>query len=169
MDANTVIAICATFIAVASLVVSVYEARATRAHNRHSVQPLLVLTTRFPVGGTAGLRLANSGLGPAKIIGTKLMLDGVRFGDFNRSSVDEFRDKLRDELSVRPHATTLGGQPFLDTDYEEFLLRVDSYDPSQHRKFRELIEHRLGIEIRYTSLYDERFTAVYGQMEEPRH
>lgn len=165
MDANTVIAICATVIAVASLLVSVYEARAARAHNRHSVQPLLVLTTRFPVGGTAGLRLANSGLGPAKIICTKLMLDGVRFGDFSRSSVDE----LRDELSIRPRATTLGGQPFLNTDYGEFLLSVDSYDPSQHRKFRELIELRLGIEIQYSSLYDERFTAVYGHMEEPRH
>jgi len=164
VEASTVIAICATVIAVASLVVSVYEARATRAHNRHSVQPLLVLTTRFPIGGTAGLRLANSGLGPAKVIGTELILDGVRFGDFSRSSIDQLRDKL----SVRPHATTLGGQPFLNTDYEEFLLSVDPYDPSQHREFRELIEHRLRIEIQYSSLYDERFTATYDHMEEPR-
>ncbi len=93
------------------------------------------------------------------------MLDDIRFGDFSRSSVDELRDKL----SVRPHATTLGGGPFLNIDYKEFLLSVDSYDPSQHRQFRELIEHRLGIEIEYSSLYDERFTAVYGHMEEPRH
>jgi Family of unknown function (DUF6247) len=112
-----------------------------------------------------GCALPILALGPAKIICTKLMLDGVRFGDFSRSSVDE----LRDELSIRPHATTLGGQPFLNTDYGEFLLSVDSYDPSQHRKFRELIELRLGIEIQYSSLYDERFTAVYGHMEEPRH
>lgn len=66
MNANTVIAICATVIAVASLVVSVSEARAARTHNRLSVQPLLELTTRFPVGGTAGLRLSNSGLGPSE-------------------------------------------------------------------------------------------------------
>ena len=91
------------------------------------------------------------------------MLDGVRFGDWSRSSVDELRGKL----SVRPHATTLGGQVVLDTDYEQFLLSVDSYDPSQHREFRELIEHRLGIEIKYNSLYGERFTAVY-HMAEPR-
>ena len=164
MNANTVIAICATVIAVASLVVSVSEARAARTHNRLSVQPLLELTTRFPVGGMARLRLSNSGLGPAKIAGTKLVLEGARFGDWSRSSVDELRGKL----SVRPHATTLGGHPFLDTDYEQFLLSVDSYDPSQHGEFRELIEHKLGIEIQYNSLYGDRFTTVYGHVEESR-
>lgn len=114
MDANTVVAICATVIAVISLGVSVSEARATRKHNRLSVQPLLGLTTTFPVGGTAGLRLTNSGLGPARITNTKLMVDGKSRGDFSRPSVDE----LRSDLSVRPHATTLGGHPFLDTGNE---------------------------------------------------
>ena len=56
MDANTVIAVCGVVIAVASLGVSAYVARATRQHNRLSVRPLLGLTTIFPVGGTAGLR-----------------------------------------------------------------------------------------------------------------
>jgi hypothetical protein len=164
VNASTVIAACAVVIAVGSLVVSVYEARATRAHNRHSVQPLLVFRTGFPVGGTAGLILANSGLGPAKIINTTLMLDGAEFGDFSKESVD----KLRGDKPDRPHATTLGGQPFLDTDYEEFLLSVRSYDRSQHSEFRDLIEHRLGIEIEYSSLYGERFMARY-HMEEPRN
>jgi hypothetical protein len=43
MDASTVVAICATVIAVASLAVSVYQARATRRHNQLSVRPLLEL------------------------------------------------------------------------------------------------------------------------------
>jgi hypothetical protein len=39
---------------------------------------------------------------------------------------------------------------------------VDSYDPSQHGEFRELIEGRLKIEIQYESIYGgERFTFVY--------
>jgi hypothetical protein len=38
MNANTVVAVCATVIAVASLAVSVYEARAARAQNRRSEQ-----------------------------------------------------------------------------------------------------------------------------------
>jgi hypothetical protein len=158
VDASTVIAACAVVVAVASLAVSMYEVRAARTHNRRSVQPLLGLRTRFPAGATAGLRLSNSGLGPAKITASKLVLDGELLGDFSRSTVD----RLRDTLSVRPHATTLGGQPFLDTSYEQFLLSVDSYDPSRHHEFRELIEHRLRVEIQYESIYGgERFTATY--------
>ncbi len=111
-NANTVIAICATVIAVASLGVSVYAVWATRKHNRLSVQPLLGLATRLRVGDTAGLLLSNVGLGPAKITNTELTLDDDRIGDFSKPYVD----KLRNRLSVRPHATTLGGHPFLDTD-----------------------------------------------------
>jgi hypothetical protein len=39
-----------------------------------------------------------------------------------------------------------GGHPYLDTDYRQFLLSVDSYDPSEHREFRQLIEGRLHLE-----------------------
>jgi hypothetical protein len=162
VDANTVIAICGVVIAVASLGVSAYVAWATREHDRLSVRPLLEFTTTFPAGATAGLRLSNSGLGPARITSSLLTLDGKPLGAFSRTHVDD----LRDGLDVRPHATTLGeGQPFLDTDYQQFLLSVDSYDPSQHHEFRELIEGRLRLEIQYESIYGgEGFTVVY-----PRH
>jgi hypothetical protein len=160
VDANTVTAICGVVIAVASLGVSAYVAGATRKHNRLSVQPLLGLTTTFPVGATAGLRLSNSGLGPARVIGSQLTVADEHIGEFDRPHVDE----LRGRLAIRPHATTLGGQPFLDTEYRQFLLSVDSYDPSEHREFRELIEGRLHLEIRYESIYGgERFTVVYPQ------
>jgi hypothetical protein len=39
--AETVVAICALVIAVASLAATVQQARATRLHHRHSVRPLL--------------------------------------------------------------------------------------------------------------------------------
>ena len=161
MDANTVIAICGVVIAVTSLGVSAYVAWAARKHDRLSVRPLLGLTTAFPVGGTAGLRLTNSGLGPARIIGSQLTVpDEDIIGEFDRPHVDA----LRDRLAVRPHAATLGGQPFLDTDYQQFLLNIDPYDPSEHREFRQLIEGRLRLEIQYESIYGgEGFTVVYPQ------
>jgi hypothetical protein len=158
VDANTVIAICGVVIAVASLVVSAYVAWATREHNRLSVRPLLGLTTAFPAGAAAGLRLTNSGLGPARIIRTQLTVDDKPLGEFSRRVVDE----LRGGLTVRPHAATLGGRPFLDPDYQQFLLSVDPYDPSRHREFRTLIEERLRLEIQYESIYGgEGFTAGY--------
>ena len=105
-----------------------------------------------------GLLLSNFGLGPAKITNTKLTLGDEQIGDFSQPNVDQ----LRSRLSVRPHATTLGELPFLDTNYEQFLLSVDSYDPSQYREFHELIEGRLKIEIQYESIYGgKRFTVAY--------
>ena len=94
MDASTVIAICGVVIAVASLGVAAYVAWATRKHDRLSVRPLLGLTTTFPAGATAGLRLTNSGLGPARIISSQLTFDGEQFGEFNKPNVDEFRRRL---------------------------------------------------------------------------
>ena len=164
MNANTVIAVCAVVVAVASLVVSVYEARAVRAHNRHSVRPLLVLTGSFHTGDVSGLRLMNSGLGPAVITATTVTLDGVLLGEFDRVTAD----RLCDGLKVRLGANTLAKKPFLATDYDQFLLSVDSYDRSRHREIRNLIERRLGIEIEYDSLYGgERFMAAYHQESGP--
>lgn len=157
MDANTVIAICGVVIAVASLSVSAYVAWATRKHNRLSVRPLLGLTIAFPVGATAGLLLTNSGLGPARIISSQLTFKGKQLGEFNKPNVDD----LRRDLDPRPHAATLGGQPFLDTDYQQFLLSVEPYDPSEHREFVRLIEGQLRLKIQYESIYGDRFTVAY--------
>ena len=159
MDASTVIAVCAAVIAGASLGVSVYEARATRMHNRRSVQPLLALWGKLSTGATSGVGLRNSGLGPAKITASKLILDGVELGDLSRSTID----KLLGSLSFPVATTTLGSQTFLETGFEEFLLSVDSYDEAQHREFYELIESRLRIEIQYDSIYGgEKFRATYN-------
>jgi hypothetical protein len=159
MDASTVIAVCAAVIAGASLGVSVYEARATRMHNRRSVQPLLALWGKLSTGATSGVGLRNSGLGPAKITASKLILDGVELGDLSRPTVD----KLLGSLSFPVATTTLGSQTFLETGFEEFLLSVESYDEAQHREFYELIESRLRIEIQYDSIYGgEKFRVTYN-------
>jgi hypothetical protein len=163
VDANTVIAICSVVIAVASLAVSAYVAWATRRHNRLSVQPVLGFRTTYSAKGTSGLLLINSGLGPARIIESKLTYDGVQFGPFNESNVNKFRSYLKahDPQSVRPNATTLGGQLVLDTDYQQFLLRIGPCDPSELAKFRQVIEG-LKLEIWYESIYGgEGFTAVH--------
>ena len=149
MNASTVIAVCAAVIAGASLGVSVYEARATRMHNRRSVQPLLVLWGKLSTGATLGVGLSNSGLGPAKVTASKLILDGVKLGDLSRSTVD----KLLGSLSFPVATATLGSRTFIETGFEEFLLSVESYDEAQHREFYELIESRLRIEIQYDSIY----------------
>jgi hypothetical protein len=171
VDANTVIAICSVVIAVASLAVSAYVAWATRKHNRLSVQPVLGFRTAYSADGISGLLLINSGLGPARIIKSQLTYDEVQFEEFNQSNVNKFRSYLKEQnRSVRPHATTLGGQQVLDTDYRQFLLGIGPRDlskfdkPSQVielDKFRQVIDG-LKLKIWYESIYGrEGFTAVY--------
>jgi hypothetical protein len=163
VDASTITAICGVVIAVASLAVAAYVAWATRKHNRLSVQPVLGFRTTYSAKGTSGLLLINSGLGPARIIESKLTYDGVQFGPFNESNLNRFRHYLKahDPQSVRPHATTLGGQLVLDTDYQQFLLRIGPCDLSELAKFRQVIEG-LKLEILYESIYGgEGITAVH--------
>jgi hypothetical protein len=57
---------------------------------------------------------------------------------------------------------TLGGQNFLKTNFDRFLLSVEPYDREQHQEFYELIRYQLRVEIWYDSLYGgEQFRAVY--------
>jgi hypothetical protein len=165
MDASIIVAICATVVAVVSLAVSVYEARAMRAHNRHSVRPILELRTSFRPGRAAGLRLTNSGLGPAAITRTSLMLDGIPVGELDESGVNQVRDTL---TAVRPAAVTFGETPFLATDYDEYLLKVEDYDPDTHVEFADLLRRRLAVEIHYESLYGgEKFIAALNPVVDP--
>ncbi|RNG28791.1 hypothetical protein [Streptomyces botrytidirepellens] len=157
MNAETVTAICAVVIAVASLVVSVYQTRAMRQHNRHSVRPMLQLHRGWPTGGRAGIRLTNSGLGPAVIVDSTLTVDDEVIGAWNAPSVDH----VRDHLSVRPSAVTFNCGEVIATDYEQYLLSVASYDPQDHAEVEDLINRRLILKIRYESLYGgEDYAAV---------
>lgn len=149
MNASVVVAVCATVIAVFSLGVSVYEARATRRHNRISVRPFLELRAGFPPGGRAGLQLINAGLGPAAITRTVLTLDGEPLGEYGEESVNVLRGKL----SVRPAPVTFR-RTILAADYDQFLLSVEPFDRTEHAEFADLLRHRLGLEIHYESLYD---------------
>lgn len=148
MDASVIVAICATVIAVVSLAVSVYEARATRRHNRISVRPFLELRVSLSQGRKAGLQLINAGLGPAVITGTALTLDGQPLGEFGEASVNVLRSKL----PVRPAAVTFR-RTILAAGYDQFLLSIDPFDRAEHAEFADLLRHRLGLEIHYESLY----------------
>ena len=119
----------------------------------------------FRACDTAGLQLLIVGLGPAAVIETWLTLDGGQIGKFDESGVNKVRDKL---TTVRPAAVTLGGNPFLATDYNQFLLRIERFDPDTHLEFVDLIRDRLAIEIHYESVYGgEVFTARHPQADVP--
>ncbi|MFF4948219.1 hypothetical protein [Streptomyces chattanoogensis] len=162
MNADTITAMCAVVIAVASLVVAVYQTHAMRQHNRHSVRPILQLHRSWHAGGRAGIRLINSGLGPAVIVDSTLTVDDEVIGAWNKLSVD----RVRDRLSVRPSAVTFSQGEVIAIDYEQYLLSVASYDPQNHDEVEDLINRRLTLKIRYESLYGgEGYTTVLRPMQ----
>lgn len=64
-------------IALCSLGLSIYEARMSRRHDRLSVRPRLSVSFDFNDKGT-GWTLINDGLGPARIRGLKIVVNGTQ-------------------------------------------------------------------------------------------
>ncbi|WP_421107324.1 hypothetical protein [Streptomyces sp. NEAU-S77] len=149
LDGNTLVAVCATVIALVSLAVSVHESRAARRHNRLSVRPLLQFQQTWQPGKRSGLKLTNSGLGPAVIVKTVLSVDGNSLGEYNKPNVDV----IRDMLPFRPTVITFAEKGFTRTDFDAYLLSVPVYDPESHGAFKEMLTQRVSLEIWYESLY----------------
>ncbi len=119
MNASIVVAICATVIAVLSLAVSVYEARAARRHDRISVRPHLALQATLRQGSQAGLQLVNAGLGPAAITRTVLTLDGeARLAATGARPVTQI-----------DYWQANGGVTYQDPDGREVVFASWIYDP----------------------------------------
>jgi len=157
MDANTIIAVCATVIAVASLVVSIAEARAMRRHNRQSVRPLLSFECTRREGHKAGIRLRNAGLGPAIITGSAVMVDNHVLGPWELRTVNP----LRDTFPSQPMFESLRAGKVLPAGYDGMLLSVDEYDSTRDAFFWRTVSRGIRLTARYESLYGEEFEAVY--------
>jgi len=81
-------------------------------------------------------------------------------GEFDEANVNLIREGLQ---TVWPAAVTLGGRSILATDYDRFLLGVDGYDAEVHAEFWHLLRCRLGLELRYESLYGgETYMATWA-------
>ena len=154
MNSDNVLAVSGAVIAVAALAVSVYQSWVTRDHNRRSVRPLLRLRLSLRTGQTAGIRLTNSGLGPALITKAMVWLDGKSIGPYS----EDTSNVIRGDQRPRPSATTLTPGDVLATDYDQYILAVADFDLAVdwHAAFTNLVRERLVLEIHYTSLYEER-------------
>lgn len=150
MDVNSITAICAVIIALASLVVAVMESRASREYNRQSVRPVLqIIRSRLHGDLRAGLMLRNVGLGPAVIVGTTVILDGDRIGSWDRET---FAHLVGTNKPV-PSFSSLYERAVVPAGEEKYLILMDPFKEERHSWFWNLIAHRLTLEVRYESLY----------------
>jgi hypothetical protein len=145
-------------LAIAGVLLTVYQAWRTQVHQRRSVRPLLQLRSGLPQGGTAELVLNNIGLGPAMLVSTRLFLDGELIGGIDERSVNRLRSKLK----TRPSASTFVPGEAIAKDASVALLSLPNYDREKNAEFAELIRARLRIEIDYESFYGgEHFRSTW--------
>lgn len=143
-------------VAIAGVLLTVYQAWRTQDHNKRSVRPLLQLRSDLSQGETAGLVLNNIGLGPAILVSTEMTLDGKPIGGIDEDSVN----RLRATLKTRPGASTFVPGEAIAKDATVILLGLSNYDKEKDVEFADLIRRRLKIEIVYKSLYGgKKFTA----------
>ncbi|MGC4959701.1 hypothetical protein ACLQ2P_41445 [Actinomadura citrea] len=153
MKSGDVIAICAIVVAVVSLGVSIMQGRAVRRHERNSVRPLLQLHRVVRHSGRTGVRLVNSGLGPAIVTQSMVYLDGARVGSWDSA----IAARMQAELALQFSHVTFNETETLAPGAEKYLLSVKEYDLRTHSHFHELIDHRIEIQIHYQSLHGETF------------
>jgi hypothetical protein len=146
---ENITAVCAIVVAVASLVVAVVQARATIRHNRNSVRPILRLHRVWRSGDRTGLRLVNSGLGPAIVTRSVLRVDDETLGTWSSATAE----RLHEMLSMKTSYVTFDDTEVLATGYSKYLLSVPNYDPQSHESFADLIRRRIEFDIYYESLY----------------
>ncbi|MFI1730204.1 hypothetical protein ACH40E_13395 [Streptomyces acidicola] len=155
MQAETVIAVAATVIALGSLWVSHTQSSATRLHNRQSVRPILqIRRIHERRNRRVGLQVINAGLGPAVVTDTEVRLDGVVVGKWDRAVKDRIFSPADwpSTYSLRKGAVVLNGE-------QTFLVRFDSDDPDRLERFWDIVGRRLVIDVHYESVYGgEGFT-----------
>src|SRR5260370_4655131 len=150
MNVSSITAVCVILIALASLAVTIMEARMAREHNRQSVRPVLrIIRVKTHDDLRTGLKLRNVGLGPAVVVGTSVKLDGNLVGSWDRDTFD----LLIASNKPMPKFSTLYNNMVIPAGDEQFLIFIDQYRENHHAWFWELIASRITLEIRYESLY----------------
>ena len=94
MDSNTIIALCSIIIALAALLATLWQARATCTHNKLSVKPILNTEEDAHPNRSIKLTLHNKGVGPALIKQYKIMLDNEEHSVGNVTSFETLISKI---------------------------------------------------------------------------
>jgi len=151
-NASVIIAACSMVIALVAAGLSGYSAYLTREHDRLSVRPKLLFT--FAYDGTgAGWKIVNMGLGPARIRGFRVLINGV---EQKAADKEEFWTVIARGLNLPA-----------ETNYQFTNPRVDEMIPVEQTmtlcwvnkgpasQTLEAQYKNVGLEFCYCSIYDE--------------
>ena len=149
---NKITSAVAFFVAIVSLFVAIWEGVESRAHNRLTVKPFLVLDRSINltknedgtvIGQRCSLTLFNRGLGPAIIKSFKISHKGTFFENWPRAV------KATGSTQELAFSSTFDADDVIDQDYESVLVEY---------KADEGKTKGITLTIEYESIYEELFT-----------
>ena len=155
ISSDTVVSLSAIIIAIASIVVTIWQGIENRNHNRLSVRPKLEINFQL-TKDNFGYILKNNGLGPAVITDKKLFVDGKEISYSGFSGYDDFIEKLglKDRkvthMGIYPGKTIKANEQINIIGFS--INKSDDLDSLLPKIFS-----RVKIKIGYKSMYDERF------------
>jgi len=160
------IGVSATVIALASLLLSVWQGLEARHHDRLSVLPRLTFKNAFATGEPhTGITLANKGVGPAIVQKFAIFVDGKPVES------DDFAGWLNALSQLGINETWadfhyFGNGDALSAGETVFILVIapNEQTPANRRRL-ENATRRLRIVIVYTSVYGQQFTEEYPGKE----
>lgn len=159
MDAQTITAICSVFIAVAALFIAVWQARATRVHNRLSVKPQLVFERKVDnLPPVAQIILKNNGIGPAIVRAFDVQVDGNKIQPFDASKWETIVNEIGIQYKHFNGQNLECGTIIGIGDINQIL----NVDTSGSQPVRDVFDalFRINIIIEYESIYGKKFDLV---------
>jgi hypothetical protein len=169
MDTNTLVAGSAVVIALAALIVAIWQGILTRQHNRLSVVPhIRVDAYHSPTPDhDTSYKLVNSGSGPAIIISVQAILDGKLLpeqGTAMYKRICEMLDLVHEEATTWFPYT---GDAIAPGEKFELLSLCFGSDFRTKKDSVLKAASRLGFQVRYKSIYGRRFLSQH--IPEPIH
>ncbi len=156
----SLLSLTAIALSVAALLVSVFEVSAIRDEQRIQVWPFVQLSQGYNSEGFE-LRASNKGIGPARIRGVTMRLDG--------EVVDELDDLIvravgeENAFSYEMYRTSDINRSVMSAD-EQVTLFATPWEPRSRLLVQEL-QQRFELEVCYCSVYDECWTASLDDVE----
>ena len=153
-NTDKIISMSAMVVAVASIVISVWQGFENRNHNRLAVRPRLEISYTIQ-DSSFGFQLKNNGLGPAILTSRSIIIDGNEYEWYSADKLFEVSDSLG--LNV-VSLSTLSCETTIPTGTVINLIFFKSSTVSGI-KARNKIFEKLSFKIEYKSMYDEMFNS----------
>lgn len=161
LTADNVIAISSVVIALAALVFSIHEGRATRRHNRLSVMPRVSVHHHLSGRqGMLGIAASNDGLGPAVVTDCVVEVDGTLMkndGDNGWEAALTTLDLRRFQFAYR----TIAPDGTIPIEGTVWLVSTPATPDKAGHPDIGLAFRRLNVRLSYESMYGDRRIAVY--------